>query len=93
MKNKYVKAGWNENNFSQFKEHDFEKYYPMDFQTKVSEIIRITDKQKRRNAKRALLEELKQWIASDESNAKEKFKESAKEVIDKLKQLSKEINK
>lgn len=93
MKEKYIKAGWNETNFGQFNEHDFEKYYPLDFQQKVDEIIKISDKQKRRQAKKELLEEVKQWIASNENLAKEKFKESASEVIEKLKQVNKEINK
>lgn len=93
MKDKYIKAGWNETNFGQFSEHDFEKYYPSDFKPKVDEIIKISDKQKRRQAKKELLEEVKQWIASDENIAKEKFKESAKEVIEKLKLINKEINK
>ncbi len=93
MKDKYVKAGWNEANFGQFSEHDFEKYYPSEFHPKVGEILRISDKQKRRNAKKELLEEVKQWISANESLAKEKFKESANEVIERLKQINKEINK
>jgi len=92
MKDKYRNAGWNEDNFEQFKEHDFEKYYPLEFQTKAESIIKIKDKQEKRNAKKKLLDEVKKWITSDEPLAKEKFKESAKEVIDKLKQISKEIN-
>jgi predicted ATPase len=93
IKDKYTKSGWNESNFGQFSEHDFEKYYPHDFKLKVAEIIKITDKRERRNSKKQLLEEVKQWIASDEIAAKEKFRESAKEVIERLKQISKEINK
>lgn len=93
LKNKYTKSGWNESNFSQFNKHDFELYYPSEFKLKVDEIIEISDKQKKRNAKKMLLEEVKNWIASDEISAKEKFKESAKEVIEILKLISKEINK
>lgn len=92
MKDKYVKAGWRETNFSQFEQHNFESYYPVDFKGKVEEITKISDKQKRRQAKKDLLEEVKQWIAEDEPSAKEKFKESAREIIEKLKQINKEIN-
>ncbi len=92
MKSKYIKAGWNESNFGQFSKHDFESYYPDDFQSKVDAINNTANKKERRQLKKELLEEVKQWIASDEAVAKEKFKESAKEVIDKLKQISKEIN-
>jgi len=93
MKVKYAQAGWNESNFSQFSEHDFENYYPSEFKLKVEEIAQITDKQKRRLAKKELLDEVKLWIANDENNAKEKFKISASEVIDRLKQIAKELNK
>ena len=92
MKEKYVKAGWNETNFGQFNEHDFEKYYPLDFKQKVDEVIEINDKQKRRTEKKKLLDEVKQWIANDENSAKEKFKVSAKEIIERLKQINKELN-
>jgi AAA15 family ATPase/GTPase len=93
MKDKYAKAGWNESNFSQLSEHNFENYYPSDFKPKVEEIAQITDKQRRRQLKKELLEKVKLWIANDENTAKEKFKESAKEVIDQLKQIDKELNK
>jgi len=92
MKTKYAQAGWNENNFNQFSEHDFENYYPSEFKPKVDEIAQITDKKKRRQEKKELLEEVKLWIANDENTAKEKFKVSAKEVIDRLKQIAKELN-
>lgn len=93
MRDKYAKAGWNEANFGQFSEHDFEKYYPSEFKQKVVDVLKISDKKMKRNAKKELLEEVKQWISANESLAKEKFKESAAEVIDRLKQISKEINK
>jgi AAA15 family ATPase/GTPase len=93
MRDKYVKAGWNSANFGQFNEHDFEKYYPSEFQSEVGEILKINDKQKRRKAKKELLDKVKKWISANESIAKEKFKESATEVIDRLKQINKEINK
>lgn len=93
MKEKYTKSGWDETNFCQLSEHDFEKYYPDNFKSKVTEILKLKDKKDKRNAKKTLLQDVKLWIEEDESFAKEKFKESAKEVIEKLKQISKEINK
>jgi len=93
MKDKYAKSGWNENNFCQFSEHNFENYYPSEFKPKVEVITRITDKKKRRQEKKELLEEVKLWIAKDANTAKEKFKVSASEVIDRLKQIAKELNK
>jgi hypothetical protein len=93
LANKYTKSGWSKSNFGQFREHDFEKYYPSVFQPKVEDILKEKDKQKRRELKKQLLEDVKLWIVSDENTAKEQFKESAKEVIEKLKLISKEINK
>lgn len=93
LRSKYTKSGWNESNFGQFSEHNFERYYPSEFTDKVDEVIKISDKQKRRKAKKELLNEVKNWINLDEASAKEKFRESAKEIIDRLKQISKEINK
>lgn len=93
MKDKYAKSGWNKTNFGQFSEHDFENYYPLEFSLQVAEIAQISDKQKRRQAKKDLLEKVKQWIENDQNTAKEKFKVSAGEVIDRLKQISKELNK
>ena len=92
MKGVYVKIGWNESNFSQLSEHNFEKYYPKVFQDQVSEILKIKDKPKRKQAKKELLDEVKNWIKENEEIAKEQFKESASEVIEQLKRINKEIN-
>ncbi len=91
LKSRYVKSGWKENNFSQFSEHDFEKYYPKRFEAKVNLVLSETDKQRKREAKRVLLEEVKQWVLSNEKLAKAEFKASAQPVIDKLKEIAKQI--
>lgn len=93
MRTKYSKSGWSSSNFTQFDEHDFEKYYPSRFQKKVTSVLKIEDKQSKRKAKKDLLDEVVMWIKENESTAKEEFKESAKEVIDKLKVINKEIGK
>jgi predicted ATPase len=92
MKTKYSASGWNSSNFTQFQEHDFEKYYPSRFQKRVGEIITF-GKQEKRKAKKDLLDEVLSWIEEHEEQAKEEFKISAKEVIEKLKVISKEVNK
>lgn len=91
LRSRYAKNGWNEDNFSQFSEHDFEHYYPNRFKDKVLSVLSETDKRKKREAKKSLLEEIKEWIASNEKVAKEEFKISAKLVIDKLKEIAKRI--
>lgn len=92
MREKYTKNGWKESNFAQLSHHDFERYYPLQFQGKVDDILKISDRQNRRKAKKELLNEVKLWITSNESLAKEQFKESAQEVIQKLKDINKELN-
>jgi AAA15 family ATPase/GTPase len=91
LKTTYVKNGWNEENFSQFSEHDFEKYYPAKFTSKIKSVLAESNNQKKRDAKKALLNEVKQWILSDEKIAKDAFKTSAKSVIEKLKEIEKSI--
>lgn len=52
LKTLYSKLGWKKDNFGQFSQHDFEKYYPKKFQDEVDEILGIRDKQKKRVAKK-----------------------------------------
>jgi predicted ATP-dependent endonuclease of OLD family len=92
LKDIYSKNGWKKENFTQFSEHDFEKYYPERFQSKVNSILSETSNDKKREAKKNLLDEVKKWIFQEESIAKEEFKVSAQEVIIKLKEIAKEIN-
>ncbi|NHM08316.1 AAA family ATPase [Flavobacterium sp. CYK-4] len=87
----YGNSGWNKENFQQFSEHDFENYYPERFQEQVQNIKSEKDKQKKRMGKKQLLEEVKKWIEENEKIAKEEFKTSAKDVIQKLKTISKSL--
>lgn len=91
MKDTYVKVGWNDDNFSQFSEHDFERYYPKRYLERVENVLAITDKQEKRISKKQLLDDVKEWILNNEGLAKEEFKESASEVIEKLKKIAKEL--
>lgn len=91
LKLSYTRSGWNEENFSQFTEHDFESYYPEVFQEKVAIVLAMTNKKAKRKAKKELLDEVKAWIVDNEKLAKKEFKLSAKSVIDKLKEIEKKI--
>ena len=93
MKNTFVKEGsWNESNFSQFEQHDFEKYYPLQFQEDVIRILSIESKLKKKEGKENLLKEVKNWINENEDLAKKEFEESANEVIKFLKKIEGELN-
>lgn len=89
LKNKYT--SWKPDRFIQLKEHHFENYYPNEFKAKFQEILQ-GDKQQRREAKRALLEEVKQWCKNNVDEAKESFSQSASEVINILKHIEKGIS-
>jgi len=91
MKEIYGKSGWNSENFSQFSEHDFEKYYPSKFQSNVKEVLKIEDKQKKRQAKRDLLLEVLKWAKTNEKEAKVEFESSASEIIEVLKTIDQKI--
>jgi AAA15 family ATPase/GTPase len=93
MQSKYSNSGWSASNFSQFSEHEFERYLPSEFQTKVDEIFKISDKRERQQAKKGLLLEVISWIKSDEKSAKAQFKISAKEVIDRLIEIDMILNR
>ena len=85
-----VNNGWNKNNFQQFSKHDFEEYYPFEFQAKFQE-INILKKDSKRKGKENLLNDLIRWIVEDEKRAKTEFKNSASEVIEILKTIAKSL--
>ncbi|WP_414517965.1 hypothetical protein, partial [Nostoc sp. PCC 9305] len=91
LKNKY--KSWNEDSFCQFKQHDFEKYYPEKFQAEVDKILKIPNKKDKRKAKKTLLDHVKNWYTENPDIAKEAFTKSADEVIEILKNIEKVVAK
>ena len=91
LREMYTSSGWNEDNFSQFKEHDFEKYYPEVFQEKVNEILQIENSTEKFKKKKELRGEVEKWIESDSGKARQEFEISAKEVINRLKDIEVEL--
>lgn len=90
MKDYYIKHGWSPDNFSQFKEHDFERYYPKTFKKRTEEVLAIENKNEKREQKRLLLEELKNWVENNREKAKTEFSVSAVEIITLLKSIDKQ---
>ncbi|HEY9299249.1 MAG TPA: AAA family ATPase [Phormidium sp.] len=88
LKNKY--KSWNPDRFLQFKEHDFENYYPENFKTKFKELLTKNSNEKR-EGKRSLVEEVKLWCKNNRDEARESFSQSASEVINILKDIEKNI--
>lgn len=91
LKQTYVTSGWDESHFQQFAQHDFEKYYPDSFQEKVNTVLSLTDRQAKREGKKALLDEVENWIKENRREAKAAFSVSASEVIDKIRAIEKHL--
>lgn len=92
LKTKYMPSGWHEQNFSNFSKNNFEEYYPASFQSEAQAALQLTGKQQKRQAKKALLQKVLDWIASSPQQAKSEFEQSAKEVIDILKDIDRKLN-
>jgi hypothetical protein len=92
MKTTYKSAGWKEEQFLQFSEHDFEKYYPSEFQNEINKIIETSNKEERRKKKESLLSNLEEWIKEDCERARKAFETSAQEVIKILKEIERALN-
>ncbi|MEA5549473.1 AAA family ATPase [Anabaena cylindrica UHCC 0172] len=89
LRNKY--KSWKEDHFHQLKEHEFEKYYPEEFQEEVDK-LKIMDGQEKRKQKEVLLEKVKQWWIKNPELAKEGFRKSAHEVIEFLINIQKSLS-
>jgi predicted ATPase len=85
------KNGWDLKHFSQFKQHAFENYYPERFKAEAAKILAIGDKKTRWKNKKELLEKVIIWSHGHKEDAKTEWEKSAKEVIDKLKEIEKQL--
>ena len=82
LRNAFTKASANQ--FTSFDEENFEKYYPANFEEEITAALGKVDLKQRRTEKDVLFKNVKKWIEDDKDRAKDAFKESAKDVIDKL---------
>jgi len=89
LKDKF--KSWSENHFQCFSKKNFEEYYPERFQEKVVNLLGIEDKQKKREAKKELLDEVRTWIGENREIAIKEFNESAEEVIKLLDSINKAL--
>lgn len=86
---KYKATGWSGRQFRQLTKHNFEEYFPQRFQADVAVAIGETDKRKRAERKRALLDRVIEFCAEQEETAKSEFQISANEIISLLKEVRK----
>ena len=88
MKETYSRSGWKEDRFLQFGEHDFERYYPEPFHDRVEQVVAMEHGKEKQDEKEKLRQEVFDWILEDDARAREAFRESAKDVIGRLKAIS-----
>ncbi|NTW88446.1 MAG: ATP-binding protein [Desulfobulbaceae bacterium] len=81
---KYVPSGWDATHFRQFSKHNFEEYYPDRFSNEATEAICETEKARKMELKRLLLEKVILFCAKEEETAKIEFRKSSGELIDLL---------
>jgi predicted ATPase len=83
---------WTADRFGLFTEAEFERYYPATFRADVERVLAIPDRQSRREAKRELLTEVRQWLDEDRERAQDALAESAAPVIADLQQIAGELD-
>ncbi len=76
--------------FMQFKNKDFERYYPASYQNRVGEVLDLQDKREKLNAKRELLRDLLADLRVNPQLQSE-LQTSAAEVVEKLTQIASEL--
>lgn len=82
---------WDEDHFACFSKEQFEHYYPAHFAEKVEQALAITDRQKKRDAKRELLDEVRKWLDEDEARGRAALELSAKDVIEQLQHIEAQL--
>lgn len=79
--------------FSTFDKPQFELYYPNKFKAKADAALANSDKKRKQEAKKELLEEVINWIEQDLERAKIEFEQSASSVITELKLVEQQFLK
>ena len=89
LKDKF--SSWDEANFINFSKPYFEEYYPTQFQEEFKVINAIENKSERQAHKVELTKKVWAWISINKDEAKEAFRDSAKDVIEILQQISRSL--
>lgn len=91
MKRKFTT--WPSTHFCNFKEPDFEKYYPKRYTSRVEELFKLkdVDKTKFRELKKELTKDVVSFIKEHKEIAKEEFKVSSNEIIVELKNIASKL--
>lgn len=82
---------WPEEHFRTWPRNNFEEYYPSIFADRVKITLKISDRQRLREEKKKLLEDVINWIDGNPGTARDAFAESAAEVISLLQEIEQKI--
>jgi predicted ATP-dependent endonuclease of OLD family len=78
---------WPQDRFRALSEKNFEYYYPPQFREEANAALTLTDKAKKKEAKRMLVNKVDQWCKDNPNEARADFEQSAAEVITILKEI------
>lgn len=81
-------ASWPADHFVALREPAFERYYPPRFSKDVEAALALTDRRRKQEAKKALLEQVLAWCRKEPEQARRELAESAGEVIEILKSVA-----
>lgn len=82
---------WPQDHFGCFSREQFEHYYPEHFADRVGGVLAISDRQKKREAKRQLLDDVRKWLDEDEERGRAALEISAKDVIEELQRIGAQL--
>ncbi|WP_291518760.1 AAA family ATPase [Acidovorax sp.] len=82
---------WAADHFNCFSQSQFEHYYPSVFRQQVAQALAVSDRQKRRDAKKQLLEDVRNWLDEDQTRAKAVLTECAQEIIVDLQKIESQL--
>lgn len=83
--------GWKPDHFGVYTSAQFETYYPKEFSGQAVTALAITDKQAKREAKKALLDDVRAWLDADEARGRAALEKSAAEIIADLQAIEAEL--
>jgi hypothetical protein len=82
---------WPADTFKNFPAKNFETYYPTAFNEEAARVLAISDKQRRRDAKKALVESVKVWLRANEESGRKEMQRSAAPVIEVLQEIERRV--
>jgi energy-coupling factor transporter ATP-binding protein EcfA2 len=82
---------WEPDRFGCFDQAQFERYYPAEFSNRVDQVLSEMNKPARREAKRILLDDVREWLDEDEDRARAALASSAASVVTVLKGIEERL--